>query len=264
MPPARVRIARLSSPPMKTPEFGYDFISGLARHCLDALPFTELTGADGGPLMQLTSVGDSPAEAGFVRLWSGENLVDRMVHVRLQGTPVDTQLFFLFGNPAGVMPHFHGQVVQFAPDACVYNADLIPRLDPVDHPGYYELVMGPLTTPYWKATQKRENACASAPGNPAIAAYLSPWSIGAGRPTDRAELERVGPQVQAYLDHYLALARQLDYAPPDPELMRDRDRRHMGCFFDERLDPRAWKGVYRLVGDVAGQEIRRILTSTIN
>lgn len=249
---------------MTDANFGFDFINELVARCTARLPFQERTSADGAPLMRLTAAEDSSQEAGFLRLWSGEDPVDRMVHVRLQGDPVDTQLFFLFGRAATVMPHFHGQVVQFGADACVYNADLLPRLDPVDHPAYCQAVFGPITKAYWRATQKPEHACASAPANPAIATYLSPWSIGAARPTNRAELDEVGEQIHVYLDHWLGLAEKLDYPAPPAAQMIERDRRHLGGFFDERLDPRAWKGVYRLVGEAQGGEIRRLLMESMS
>ena len=102
------------------------------------------------------------------------------------------------------------------------------------------------------------------PANPAIAAYLSPWSIGASRPTNAAELERVTPQIQAYLEHCLKLAGEFAYPAPDTELLRDRDRRHLGCFFDEQLDQRAWKGVYRLIGEERGHAMRTVLMTPVH
>ena len=208
-------------------DFGFEFVTALIERCASRLPFQERHGTDGGPLLRLTGAEDPDQSTGFLRLWTGVDPVDRMVHVRLKGDPADTQLFFLFAHPATVMPHFHGQVVQFGADACVYNADLLPRLDPVDHPDYYQAVFGPITKAYWRATQKAERACASAPANPAIATYLSPWSIGAARPTNRAELDEVGEQIHAYLDHWLELARSLDYPAPPAEQMIERDRRHL-------------------------------------
>ena len=248
---------------MTTPDFGFAFIQDLASRCEAELDLEERNGADGGPLLSFRGVEDPDWDAGFVRLWAGSGNVDRMIHARLRGDPADTQLFFLFARPETVVPHFHGQTVQFAPDACIYNADLIPRLDPVDHPDYFQQVFGPITMDYWKATQSKENACASAPGNPAISAYLSPWSIGAGRPTNRAELERVGPQIEAYLDHWISLSRSLDYPSPDPEALVARDRRHLACFFDEELDRRAWKGVYSLLGQPQGQALRSVLMDNL-
>lgn len=249
---------------MASPEFGLDFVNDLVARCEAGLRLTERHGVDAGPFLAFSGPDGEPGGHGFLRLWAGEGLVDRMIHVRLAGDPADTQLFFLFGRADTTMPHFHGQVVQFGPDACIYNADLLPRLDPVDHPDYYKLVFGPITKAYWRATQKPEHACASAPANPAIAAYLSPWSIGAARPAQRAELELVGAQIHAYLDHWLALVTELDYPGGTAEELRERDRRHLAAFFDERLDPRAWKGVYRLVGEDQGREIRQILMNSIS
>jgi hypothetical protein len=249
---------------MQDGDFGYAFIDALVERCAAALALAERRGADGGPWLRLTGPTDPGLDAGFVRLWAGEDPVDRMVQARLRGDPADTQLFFLFARPASVLPHFHAQVVQFGADACIYNADLIPRLDPVDHPDYYRQVFGPITMAYWKATQGKGNACASAPGNPAIAAYLSPWSIGAARPTNAEELARVGEQIHAYLDHWLSLCRELAYPAPAAGQMRQRDQRHLACFFDERLDPRAWKGVYRLLGEEQGHAVRSALMQNLH
>jgi len=241
--------------------FAEAFVAGLAERCLEAGGWQELPDDGAGPQMVFRAASDNSKVAGYLRLWraaSGSDW-DRMIHARLSADAVDTNLFFLFARSHCVLPHFHGQVVQFGSDQCVYNADLLPRLDPVDHPGYFRSVFEPLNRPYWEATQRPENAAASAPGNPAIAVYLSPWSISAGRPAVRDELERVTPQIHAYLDHCLALAGTLDYPAPDSELMRARDRRHLNSFFDERLDRRAWKGVYRILGGEQGRTMRALL-----
>jgi len=180
-----------------------------------------------------------------------------------QSNALDTQLFFLFGRSDTCMPHFHAQVVQFAPEACVFNADYLPRLDPVDHPEYFTEVFAPITKPYWKAINDTDNICALAPANPAIAAYLSPWSIGCGRPTTRAELDRVAPQIDAFLAHYLTLAGQLAYQGPDAGSLRERDHHHLDLFFADQLDPRAWKGVYGVIGEDIGHRIKDIVKSEL-
>jgi hypothetical protein len=246
-------------------EFGAAFIEDLRARAAATIDFAERCGDDGGPHLALVRADDPDRSAGFVRLWAagGHDLVDRMIHVRLQADSVDTQLWFLFGRSATAMPHFHAQVVQFAPDACVFNADFLPRLDPVDHPDYYKQAFHPLSKPYWRAVNDRDNVCALAPANPAIAAFLSPWSIGVGRPTDRAELDRVGPQIHAFLEHYLHLAAELDYPAGDPEQMRARDRRHLDSFFSDHLDPRAWKGVYGIVGEERGRQIKQRLKTEL-
>ena len=246
--------------------FAETFVAGLASRCLATETWQEVLGPDAGPRMAFRSGDDENTSAGYLRLWRPPygSAWDRLIHARLIADSVDTNLFFLFARGDSILPHFHGQVVQFGGDQCVYNADLLPRLDPVDHPGYFRAVFEPLNRPYWEATQRPENAAASAPGNPAIAAYLSPWSIGAGRPAQRDELDRVAPHIRAYLDHCLALASTLDYPVPDAELMVARDRRHLESFFDERLDRRAWKGVYRILGDDQGLAMREVLKETLN
>jgi len=246
--------------------FGFDFIADLGARSAAALEFDERMGDPDGPFLNLTRADDPATGAGYVRVWAAREpaLIDRMVHVRLQSAPVDTQLFFLFGRSETAMPHFHAQVVQFAPEACVFNADFLPRLDPVDHPDYYRQAFRPLSKPYWRAVNDTDNVCALAPANPAIAAYLSPWSIGCGKPTNRAELERVTPQIHAFLAHALKLARELDYPVADPAALRARDARHLDQFFSDRLDPRAWNGVYTLIGEAAGKELKQLLKTALS
>ena len=229
------------------------------------MAFTERTGDTGGPRMTLTNAHDAEIPAGFLRLWiaADDSHIDRMIHFRLQSDPVDTQLFFLFGRSDSVMPHFHAQVVQFSADACVFNADWLPRLDPIEHPDYYTTVFNPLNKAYWKAINDRNNLCALAPANPAIAVFLSPWSIGVGRPTDKAELDRVAPNILEFLDHGLKLAHELQFPPPDREYLRQRDQKHLDCFFADTLDPRAWKGVYHVIGEEAGQRAKQIFKTSL-
>jgi len=244
-----------------TDPFSLTFVEALAARARAALAFTEEHGAGTGPRLCFASAQEPGSSAGFTRLWRAGTgtLADRMIQVRLAAGAVETQLFFLFGRPDTVMPHFHAQVVQFSAEACVFNADFLPRLDPVDYPDYFRTVLHPLNTPYWKAVSNYDNVCSHAPGNPGIAAYLSPWSIGTSRPATMAELDRVTPSITAFLDHWLQLASTLEFDGPSPAELRARDARHLACFFDERLDPRAWKGVYRLIGEQAGHELRELL-----
>lgn len=216
--------------------------------------------------MRLRAADVPHADAGFVRLWSAgpDSLADRMLHFRLCAGPVDTQLFFLFGRAHSVMPHFHAQVVQFSAEACVFNADFLPRLDPVDYPDYFRQVFTPLNMPYWKAINDYRNVCSHAPGNPAIATYLSHWSIGTSRPATASELTKVTPSIHDYLAHWLDLAKTLHFDAPDAEVLRRRDAKHLDCFLDESLDPRAWKGVYTVVGKEIGQQIRKAISEPLH
>jgi len=245
--------------------FGFQYITHLVDEVLTAQALEELEGATGGPYLTLSRADDPGVAAGCLRLWrgSGEHLIDRMIHFRLIGDPVDTQLFFLFGRPSTPMPHLHVQVVRFGPDACVFNADYLPRLDSVDHPGYFAEVFAPITKPYWQAINDKDNVCARAPASPAIALYLSPWSISCPRPTNRAELDRVSPMIGAFLSHYLDLSTGLAYAGSQAGPLRARDRRHLDLFFDDRLDPRAWKGVYGVIGEDTGRRVKDIFKTEL-
>ena len=124
-------------------------------------------------------------------------------------------------------------------------------------------VFSPITKDYWKAINNRDNLCALAPANPAIAAFLSPWSIGVGRPTTKDELDRVDPQITAFHEHCLNLAHDLRYKGPAGQQMVERDRKHLDCFFDDALDPRAWKGVYGVIGESLGQKAKQIFKTAI-
>ncbi len=245
--------------------FGFEYINSLIEKALTNQALQELPGERGEPFLALPNADEPATKAGTLRLWqgTGSSLIDRMIHFRLIREPVDTQLFFLFGRSATPMPHFHAQVVQFGPDACIFNADYLPRLDPIDHPDYFTTVFAPITKPYGKAIQSKDSPCALATANPAIAAYLSPWSIVCGRPAKHAELNRIAPFIEQYLAHYLDLSNQLTYMGSGPEKLRDRNHRHLDLFFDDGLDPRAWKGVYRVIGEKPGQRVKEIFKSEL-
>ena len=48
-----------------------------------------------------------------------------------------------------------------------------------------------------------------------------------------------------------------------PEQLRARAFRHLNLFFDDRLDPRAWKGVYRVIGEDIGRRIKDIFKTEL-
>ncbi len=249
---------------MSEPQFGLEFTERLIRRVQDSVRLDERFGADAGPYLSLQGIADG-SPAGQLRLWvaPATSRLDRLIHCRLLSPPVDTHLLFVFGRADTAMPHFHAQVVQFAADACVYNADIIPRLDPVEHPEYFREVYGPITRAYWTAATNQKNVCSLASANPGISVYMSPWGIAAGRPTTKAELDRVSPSIDAYMDQILALTANLAYQAPPAQQMRDRDRRHMAILHSDDLDPRAWKGVYRILGEDAGRRVKHILTQPI-
>ncbi|MDP6436779.1 MAG: hypothetical protein QF790_05020 [Gammaproteobacteria bacterium] len=247
---------------MSDTPYSFEFIERLIDKSLAALDWEERPGADGGPYMSLTFAENPDQGAGYVRVWGAPTgPMDRMIHMRMQAGPVETQLLFLFGRSDTSMPHLHAQVVQFPPAGYVYNIDLIPRLDAIDHPEWFEKVFGPLRRPYKKAVSNRDNSCAQAPANPALAVFMSPWGIGSAH-TDRDELDRVEPSIVAYMDHYLVLAAD-SWDVADPAGQAARDQRHMERFFADDLDPRAWNGVYRIIGEESGRAVKALFQSPL-
>ena len=78
--------------------YSLEFIERLLAKAL-ALSWEERTGPDGEPHMQLHMADNPDQSAGYVRLWAAvDSSLDRMVHMRLQAGPVETQLLFLFGR----------------------------------------------------------------------------------------------------------------------------------------------------------------------
>lgn len=248
---------------MNTVPFSLEFIEGLVGIVLETGYFDELQDND-GPRLRLASLDAQGESAGYLRLWAADpaSRMDRMVHTRLQAGPVETQLFFIFGRSGTTMPHFHAQVVQFPPSGCVYNVDLLPRLDAVEYPGYFRQVFAGLGRTYRRVMADDANSCSQAPPNPMLATLMSPWGIGSQR-TDRDEFERVSPAIVSYLEHYLELAQVLDEPDVDPDTLRRRDQAHLEQFFADELDPRAWNGVYRIVGEDTGRQIKTILQTPL-
>ncbi|MEE4186263.1 MAG: hypothetical protein V2J12_10880 [Gammaproteobacteria bacterium] len=244
--------------------FSLTFIERLIELLKPAELWEELEAPDGGPYLPLVTA-TTPAEpAGSVRLWRGRERtpLDRMVHMRLIAGPVETQLLFAFGRSDSTFPHLHAQVVQFPPDGCVYNMDLLPRLDPVDHPEWFERVFTELRRPYRQATHSGEYSCAQAPANPALAIYMSPWGIASGR-TRVDELHAVAPQIEAYAQHYANLAHQDGWESMAPVALATRDQRHLELFFSDELDPRAWNGVYKIIGEARGRLIKGLFKTPL-
>ena len=244
--------------------FSLTFVENLLDLLQPEQLWQELKSPDGGPYLPLVNEAEGNASAGSLRLWRGrdETPLDRMVHMRLLAGPVETHLLFAFGIAGSVFPHLHAQVVQFPPDGCVYNVDYLPRVDAVDHPRWFDRVFADLRRPYRLATHGGEHSCAQAPANPALAIYMSPWGIASGR-TNADELVAVAPHVESYVKHYAALAQQSGWESSDPVAQAARDQRHLELFFSDELDPRAWNGVYKIIGEARGRLVKGLFKSPI-
>lgn len=249
---------------MTATPFSLSYINSDIERILESGDWAEMPGTGDTPYLQLHAIDNSDLSAGYVRLWRApDNLpLDRMIHMRLVAGPVETQLLFVFGITTSTMPHMHTQIVQFPPEGCVYNVDYLPRVDAVDDPGWFARVFTALRRPYRKATADSANSCAQAPANPALAVYMSPWGIASGR-ADKAELDRVRPCISEYIDHYISLAQESGWAADNPAAMADRDRRHLDIFFGDDIDPRAWNGVYKVIGEELGKEIKGLFKTPL-
>ncbi|MEC9374809.1 MAG: hypothetical protein VYA80_00400 [Pseudomonadota bacterium] len=203
--------------------------------------------------------------AGWLRLWKSidGSPLDRMVYLHLSAGPALTQLLFIFGKPESTFPHMHLQLVNLPGEGLVYNIDILPRIDPIEDFEWFNRVYRQLRRPYRKATQEEQNSCAQAPANPALAVLMSPWGIASQR-TDNDELLRVEPQLNEYMKHYLNLTSQSDWSSKDPSAQKQRDRKHLNLFLSDELDPRAWNGVYRVVGKKMGMQIKHIMLNPLN
>lgn len=239
-------------------------IDSVIAELVAATDLREIHSSGAEPYLPLTFAEAPEQSAGSVRLWQAadDSPLDRMVHMRLAAGPVLTQLLFVFGRADNCMPHIHLQTVEFPPDGCVYNVDILPRLDPVTHPSWFKKIYNGLRRPYRAAVSDAANSCAQAPANPALAFYMSPYGIASGR-TDHAELERVEPQIRAYVAHYLKLAATHWPAPEGVDTV-GRDKQYLQLFFGDSLDPRAWHGVYKVIGEARGKVIKQVLRNPLN
>jgi hypothetical protein len=224
--------------------------------------FSEVHDPAGGPNSPRLSLhvdGDTSQSAGWLRYWTGteSSPFDRMVCLHLVAGPALTQLLFVFGRPENTFPHMHAQVVGF-PGGLVYNVDLLPRVDAIDDFAWFERVFAPLRRPYRRAVSNSANSCAQAPANPLLATLMSPWGIASQR-TNAEEFARVEPQLREYIEHYFSLCDGGDWAAADPAGQAQRDTRHLSLFFSDELDPRAWNGVYKIVGTETGHTIKQLM-----
>jgi len=244
--------------------FSLSLTEGYIDQLLAAADWQE-SGSREAPHLPLMAAENAGHSAGYTRVWQAlrHPSLDRMVHTRLIAGPVETQLLFVFGKPESTLPHLHLQFVQYPPTGFVYNVDFLPRVDPALEPEWFEQVFGPLRRPFRKATSDKQNSCAQAPQNPALAALMSPWGIASGQ-ADQAEVQRVKPCIDAYLDHYCELINTDDWVPADKRQTAERDARHLQLFFADEMDPRAWNGVYRIVGEDAGRQIKSLFSTALN
>ena len=93
------------------------------------------------------------------------------------------------------------------------------------------------------------------------------WRPGVSAPGARRTTRNSiawGPNIVAFLEHCLDLAKDTELSGrPMPVLLTERDRKHLDSFFDDALDPRAWNGVYKVIGEDVGHHIKEIFKTRL-
>ena len=217
---------------------------------------TEVTGPDGGPLLELTS---APfGDVGEARVFRGDRIA-KAVYVGLAVPQIglDSHMVFAFA-PAGVpVPHFTLDSV-FGQGTYAFHLDLIPRADLGTHLDYLDWAHTPLDEAF-EEVSGREGLTKTTIG-PRQFAMMSPWML-----VHRAEEEAfrgIGGTVTAYLDHWFSL---VEGEVPDAVLadvadtdLAARDERNRANIFNPEVD-KVWAQVQQLVGAEQAEAVRTLL-----
>ncbi|WP_031159395.1 hypothetical protein [Streptosporangium roseum] len=167
---------------------------------------------------------------------------------------LDSHMIFAFTRPESAVPHFTLDSVASA-DYHAMHLDLIPRVELATHLAYLDAVHLPLT-PLLEAAWEINGVSPAAVG-PRQRAMMSPWMLVC-RATEDA-FEKLGPTVDAYLDHWLTLLRGGVPAAEDTDLAA-RDAVNRANLFSPDVDP-VWHQVTRLLGADQTDRIRWELMS---
>jgi hypothetical protein len=228
----------------------------LAR-IVEGLGLAEVQGKEGGPFRRISGLA-FPGEVGAARIFRGAGL-DKVVTIHLVVPPLglDSHMLAAFSGVDSALPHFTLDAVA-AGDAFSCHLDLLPRVDLAAHRKYMEAVMHPLT-PTCEALHVAEGI-SPIRLNTRLSALLTPWSVVC-RAT-AAGFTRLAPAVDAYLEHWLGLARRglpaEAMAEIDTDRLAARDARMRASLFDPEIDA-VWGRLDRLLGPEVSAGLRRLL-----
>ncbi len=217
---------------------------------------TEVTGADGGPLLELVSEAFGPV--GEARVFRGDRIA-KAVYVGLSVPQIglDSHMVFAF-SPAGVpVPHFTLDSV-FGQGTYAFHLDLIPRVDLGTHLDYLDWAHTPLDAAF-EEVSARPGLTKTAIG-PRQFAMMSPWML-----VHRAEEEAfrgIDGTVGTYLEHWFSL---VEGTVPDAVLadvadtdLPTRDERNRANIFSPDVD-KVWAQVQQLIGAEQAEAVRSLL-----
>ena len=217
---------------------------------------TEVTGPDGGPLLELTS---APfGDLGEARVFRGDRIA-KAVYVGLAVPQIglDSHMVFAFA-PAGVpVPHFTLDSV-FGQGTYAFHLDLIPRADLGTHLAYLDWAHTPLDATFEEVTG-RPGLTRTAIG-PRQFAMMSPWMLV--HRADEEAFRGIDGAVKAYLEHWFALVEGEvpaevagDVADTD---LAARDQRNRANIFSPDVD-KVWAQVEQLIGIEQMEAVRGLL-----
>ncbi|GAA4080308.1 hypothetical protein [Nonomuraea soli] len=197
----------------------------------------------------------SPHPVGRLRVLRGGDDGVKVVTVGLVVAPIglDSHMIFVFTPPGSAVPHFTLDAVASA-DYHAMHLDLIPRAELAVNLAYLDACFLPLTTHLEQAWQL--DGLSPAAVGPRQRAMMSPWMLVC-RATEEA-FAKLGPTVDAYLDHWLDL---LDRGVPEAggdlaeRDLAERDLVNRANLFSPDVDP-VWLQVTRLLGQEQAERVR--------
>lgn len=221
---------------------------------------TEALGEDGGPFQVLVNQ-HSGQPTGELRIFTGDGPVAKAVYAGIWADvpgviTLDSHMVFAFTPEESPAPHFTLDSVERGDlDTHAFHLDLIPRVDMGAHLAYTDEVYEPLADVFAKGSAI-EGITAAELG-PRQRSIMSAYMM-VGRATPEA-YRQLDPQVDAFLDQFLALAKDglspatiEDLAGVD---LAERDRRNRSFIFNPSVDP-VWHHIIPLVGPEGSELIR--------
>jgi hypothetical protein len=217
---------------------------------------TEVAGADGAPLLTLTS--EAFGEVGEARVFHGDRIAKAVyVGLSVPAIGLDSHMVFAF-SPAGVpVPHFTLDSV-FGQGTYAFHLDLIPRADLGTHLDYLDWAHTPLDATFDEVTA-RPGLTKTAIG-PRQFAMMSPWMLV--HRADEEAFRGIDGAVKSYLEHWFGLvegevpdAVASDVADTD---LPARDERNRANIFNPEVD-KVWAQVQGLIGAEQAEAVRTLL-----
>ncbi|MBB2914330.1 hypothetical protein FHS43_005642 [Streptosporangium becharense] len=198
--------------------------------------------------------GRDDARRGPARADDGQVAKAVTVSLAVPAIGLDSHMIFVFTRPESAVPHFTLDAVASAGYHAMH-LDLIPRVELATHLAYLDAVHLPLT-PLLEAAWEIDGVSPAAVG-PRQRAMMSPWMLVC-RATEDA-FDKLGPTVDAYLDHWLTLLDRGVPATADTDLAA-RDAVNRANLFSPDVDP-VWHRITGLLGAGQTDRIRRELLS---